>query len=65
MVDYLAACLTDLGDQLDAAMAWLGVHGVSRLEAVSTILGAITIIVLYMAVRSAVRMALLRCPVRK
>jgi hypothetical protein len=61
----VTACLADLGDQIDAVLAWLGIHGVSRFEAVSCILGAIVLVVLCAAVRSAVRMALLRCPVRK
>jgi len=64
MADYLAACLTDLGDQLDAVLGWLTMHGMSK-ETLCYVFGAIALFVIYSAVRSAVRIALLRCPVRK
>ena len=57
MAEYLA----DPGRFLDASLACLGIHGVSRFQAMTCVLGATTFLLLCVAVRSAARMAFLRC----
>jgi len=46
-------------------LGYLRIHGVSGLDAVFYILGVTTFLVLCAAVHSAIRMAFLRCSVRK
>ncbi len=61
MADYVAG----LGHSLGAFLDHLGIHGVNGLEAGLYIFGATFVLVLCLAVHSAVRMAFLRCSVRK
>lgn len=61
----MADFLTGLGHELDILLDHLGIRGVSGLEAGLYVLGATVVFVLCAAVHSAVRMAFLRCSVRK
>jgi hypothetical protein len=61
MVDYFAG----LGHSLLILLDRLGIHNVNGLEASLYIGGVTVVLVLCAAVHSAVRMALLRCSVRK
>lgn len=61
----MADFFSGLGHALDVLFDHLGIHGVSGLEAGLCALGATVALVLCAAVHSAVRMALLRCSVRK
>jgi hypothetical protein len=61
MADFFAG----LGHWLGILLGYLGIHGVNGLEAGLYILGVTVVLVLCAAVNSAVRMAFLRCSVRK
>ena len=61
MADYVAVA----NHVVDILLGYLGIHGVNGLEAGLYILGVTVVLVLCAAVNSAVRMAFLRCSVRK
>jgi len=61
MADYIAFA----EHWLTLLLGYVGIHGVSLFQAICYALGAATLLAILGAVRSAYRMALLRCPVRK
>jgi hypothetical protein len=61
----MAEFLAGLGPSLDSLLGHLGIHGVGGLDACCYIVGAAAVLGLCAAVRSATRVAFLRCSVRK
>jgi len=61
----MAKILAALGPSLDNLMGQLGIHGVTRVEAVVCILGATILLGFCVNVHSATRVAFRRCSVWK